>query len=69
MARVTKTMEETFIDKEALATRWQVSVRTLEIWVKKRKCPKPVRLSSKCVRFRMSDVVAHENKNAMVKPA
>lgn len=53
---------ELFITKAELAVRWKVSTKTIEIWVREGRCPAPVRLSLRRVRWKMSSVRAHERR-------
>jgi predicted DNA-binding transcriptional regulator AlpA len=51
-----------FLTKEELAARWQVTERTIENMVRYKKCPTPVALGYKTVRWRIEDIVAHEKR-------
>jgi predicted DNA-binding transcriptional regulator AlpA len=49
-----------YITKEELAARWKVTTRTIENMVAEKRCPQPVRLGYKTVRWKLADIEAHE---------
>jgi len=52
-------MEKQLLTYLTLSERWEIPVETLRVWVCKKKIP-VVKLG-RCVRFRLSDVIAIEN--------
>lgn len=53
-------MKDVFITKAELATRWEVTTKTIETWVKEGICPKPYKLGKRRVRWKLTEIEAHE---------
>lgn len=46
------------LTRQQTAERLGVTVRTLELWASQEKGPRPLRLSPRCIRYRVEDVEA-----------
>lgn len=55
-----KSETEVFLTKTQLAKRWHVKTRTIELWVRADKCPKPFKPNYKTALWRLDDIIAHE---------
>jgi len=53
--------EPVYLTKQELAARWRVKTRTIEMWVREGKCPKPFKPAYKTALWLLNDIVAHEN--------
>lgn len=51
--------EAAFVSRATLAARWELSERTLALWEKAGKGPRPVRFG-RTIRYRLADVTAYE---------
>lgn len=50
---------ERFLSRKDLSERWQVSVMTLQRY-ERRGILRPVKLATRLLRYRLSDILAHE---------
>lgn len=49
-----------FLTKAELATRWMVCTKTIEVWVRAGKIPKPIALSPRRLRWVLADIEQYE---------
>ena len=57
------------LTKQDLAERYQVTGRSIEIWVRERRLPPPFSFTSRSPRWRLADIVAWETQRARNNPA
>ena len=50
------------VTKAEVAERYGVTTKTVENWVEAGIFPRPKKMSRKCVRWNLEDIVAHERK-------
>ncbi len=58
---------EAFLDVADMQARYGVGRSTVWAWAARTDFPKPIRLSEKCTRWRLSDLVAWEARRAAEK--
>lgn len=57
-------IEEQFLTVKEVSQRLSIGRSTVWAWAYDDKFPKPVRLSSRCTRWRLSDIISWENSKA-----
>jgi hypothetical protein len=56
-------MTETFFSEDTLATRWRVSVRTLQAWRLRGDGPRFTKLGKRCVRYPVAAIEEFERES------
>lgn len=51
-----------FLTKQELAARWRVKTRTIEMWNREGRIPKPFKPNYKTALWSLNDVIDHEEK-------
>ncbi|PVY78192.1 AlpA family transcriptional regulator [Tamilnaduibacter salinus] len=60
---MTQLSDEKYLSDKNLAARYGVSRITPWRWVREGKYPAPIKLGDNCTRWKLSDIIAWENRN------